>query len=129
MLAQGEPNDAYGTTGEDAVAISFRGGQRLGRWNDETHSPDTSGFSWGMNYPLCQTTVPPSDHTKTRVWGAGQTHSLNLRICVDADDYRAPSLLRLYRKASLTRNRCCWGDSLLPRRPALAAVNSAKRFP
>ena len=57
----------------------------------EMTSENSNRCAWGMNYPLCQTTVPPSDHTKTRVWGAGQTHSLNLRICVDADDYREPA--------------------------------------
>ena len=75
--------------GEDVVAMSFRGTRR-GRWNDETASPDMSGFSWGMNFPLCQSQVPPSDHTKLRVWGVGATTSLNIRICVDADDYREP---------------------------------------
>ena len=104
-FSPGEPNDAFGDwdntnsgytetqargAGEDVVAMSFRGTRR-GRWNDETASPDMSGFSWGMNFPLCQSQVPPSDHTKLRVWGVGATTSLNIRICVDADDYREPA--------------------------------------
>jgi hypothetical protein len=90
-FSPGEPNDAWGTTGEDAVSLSFRDTgtvyERRGRWNDETTTPDTTGFSWGMNFPLCQTEVPPADHTGLRVWGTGATTSLNIRICIDADDY------------------------------------------
>ena len=84
-FSPGEPNNSYNGP-ENYVAISFRG-TRNGRWNDETENPDTGGYSWGMNFPLCQTQVPPSDATKLRVWGTGAQTSLNIRICVDADDY------------------------------------------
>lgn len=81
----GEPNNSGGV--ENAVALSYRNGASHGRWNDETTVPDVSGTSWGMNYPLCQTSVPQSDNTKLRIWGAGAQTSLNIRICVDASDY------------------------------------------
>ena len=43
--------------------------------------------SWGVNYPICQQSIPPADPMGPKSWGTGSHSAFNIRICVDADDY------------------------------------------
>ena len=86
-FAPGEPN---GGTRESAVTLDMRGDQgiitssgqaRHGMWNDDQRT-DTY-----LLHPICETTIPQARPGGIRSWGSGNSHSVNIKVCVDADDY------------------------------------------
>ena len=38
-------------------------------------------------YPVCETSIPPARQGGIRIWGSGNSHTVNIKVCVDADDY------------------------------------------
>ena len=111
-FAPGEPN---GGTGESAVTLDMRGPQgiitssgqaRHGMWNDDQVNTTACAnvfFSLGcvahtdgavlqrsdnyLLYPVCETSIPPARQGGIRIWGSGNSHTVNIKVCVDADDY------------------------------------------
>jgi hypothetical protein len=86
-FAPGEPN---GGTGESAVTLDMRGAQgiitesgqaRHGMWNDDQRTETY------LLHPICETTIPQARQGGIRSWGSGNSHSVNIKVCVDADDY------------------------------------------
>ena len=58
-------------------------------WNDDTRI-DTY-----LLYPICETSIPQARPGGIRSWGSGNSHTINIKVCVDADDCKYTRTLQL----------------------------------
>ena len=61
--------------------VTSAGEARHGMWNDDGRA---EGY---LLYPICETTIPPAIPGGQRNWGTGSVHTVDIRVCIDANDY------------------------------------------